>query len=189
MILISGGHHTHARGATHEGNSEFPETRIWAELIVHRLKALDLDAAVVCQGKLRKKVKEINNLHSEINCKLAIEVHFNSLASGRARGCETLYYPGSIKGKLYAERIQETMVRFFPPDRGIKEGWYKMDRPGVVDYHGDVDGDEKIDYFLRKTPCPALIIEPEFIQYYEDIAANRKVCCRAIAETICKIFS
>jgi hypothetical protein len=70
------------------------------------------------------------------------------------------------------------------PDRGAKEGWYKMDRPGVIDFYGDEDGDEMPDYFLRKTNCPALILEPEFIQQYGHIKNSRKVGTQAIAAAI-----
>ena len=38
-----------------------------------------------------------------------------------------------------------------------------MDRPGVVDYPGDVDGDENKDAFLALTNCPAVITEAYFL--------------------------
>ena len=57
-----------------------------------------------------------------------------------------------------------------------------MDRPGVIDYAGDVDGDEIIDYFLRKTMCPALIIEPEFVQNYDLILQTKTEGILALAE-------
>ena len=59
-----------------------------------------------------------------------------------------------------------------------------MDRPGVNDYAGDIDGDESIDAFLVRTKCTALILEPEFIQNKSVIEANRDICCDVIRDAI-----
>ena len=59
-----------------------------------------------------------------------------------------------------------------------------MDYPGRVDYEGDVDGDEKMDYFLRKTHCPAVIIEPEFIHLWGNIQRNRAAACVGMATAL-----
>jgi hypothetical protein len=69
-------------------------------------------------------------------------------------------------------------------NRGVKEGWYKMDRPGVKDYDGDVDGDENPDYFLAKTRPVSLILEPEFMQQLETIQSCREAACRAVCDAI-----
>ena len=72
----------------------------------------------------------------------------------------TLYYPGSVKGKALASSVNSSVgLVLNSRNRGVKEGWYRMDRPGVEDYQGDVDGDENIDYFLAQTTCPAIIFE------------------------------
>ena len=41
------------------------------------------------------------------------------------------------------------LAEIFPPSRGIKEGWYRQDFPGRVDYDGDVEGDEKRNFKAR----------------------------------------
>lgn len=59
-----------------------------------------------------------------------------------------------------------------------------MDQPDHIDYAGDVEGDEIVDYFLRATNCPAIIVEPYFLHEHPRIIANRDVVCMVIAETI-----
>ena len=58
-------------------------------------------------------------------------------------------------------------------DRGIKEGWYRMDAAAG-----------KIDAFLEKTCCPAIIIEPAFIYHHYEIVYFRESCVMAIAAGI-----
>ena len=184
MICISGGHNATKTGANSQGFSEYPETFLWAECIVEELRKLDLPAHLVSTGGLRHKVDEINDTQPT----MAVEIHFNADPSHKGRGCETLYHPGSRKGLYMAKEIQRQMSPFFTPNRGVKEGWYKMDRPVAVDYRGDVDGDETVDYFLRKTRCPAVIIEPEFIHSRGVIEAGLDVGCQVIAEAIKDVY-
>jgi hypothetical protein len=185
MILVSAGHHEGAKGATWEGHSEWPQAVLWQDLLVQYLGDV---GEKVPHGKLRDKVEYINA--AQAVC--AIEIHFNSAkVNGRhvGSGCETLHYPGSVQGEQLAWFVQRALAEDFHPDRGVKEGWYRMDRPGVVDYDGDVDGDEKIDYFLRKTHCPAVIIEPEFIHNWDAIEHHRAHACMSMARELTKLMS
>jgi hypothetical protein len=181
MILISAGHNEKAKGAAHKGFSEFPETLNWAMLIHYYLQERGMASQVVPPGGLSGKVRYINEAHKTIGVSIAAEVHFN--ANGRG-GSETLYCPGSIKGQAISNIVQAQMASLFPPDRGSKEGWYQMDLPGIVDYPGDVDGDEILDYFLRKTHCPAIILEPEFVCNFDLIETKREEACRLIADAL-----
>lgn len=179
IIAISAGHNSNAVGACHDGFCEFPETLRWAERIAQHLLEMGHSPVLIPATDLKQKVRAVNDSKAAF----ALEVHFNS-GSLKAAGSETLYCPGSARGKMAAKRIQAAVSQFFTPDRGVKEGWYRMDRPGVVDFEGDKDGDEVIDYFLRKTNCPAVIIEPEFIHHREKIESNRDACCLAIAKAV-----
>jgi hypothetical protein len=179
-------HYPTRHGASHGNANEHDESKVWTALTVAALE----EAGVVCTvgpvGSLRPKVEALN----EAKCDLAIEIHFNSVSGGNAQGSETLYYPGSTKGKAAALIMQKHLsLAMGTPDRGAKEGWYKMDRPGVVDWYGDEDGDEMPDYFLRKTNCPSLILEPEFIQQYGHIKNSRKVGTTAIAKAVLEILA
>jgi hypothetical protein len=180
VILISAGHHQGAQGASWNGRTEWPQAVLWQELLVQYLG--DVGEAVP-HGLLRDKVEYINS--AQAVC--AIEIHFNSAkVDGKhvGRGSETLCYPGSTKGIELAHCVQRVLAHDFPPDRGVKEGWYRMDRPGVVDYQGDVDGDESIDYILRKTNCPTIIIEPDFLHRWDLIEHNRAHACMGMAREL-----
>jgi hypothetical protein len=95
-----------------------------------------------------------------------------------------LCYPGSAKGMELAHAVQKVLAEDFPPSRGVRAGWYRMDRPGVVDYHGDVEGDETIDYFLKYTNCPAIIIEPDFVHRWDLLEHNRAHACMGMAREL-----
>jgi N-acetylmuramoyl-L-alanine amidase len=181
MILISAGHSPKEKGACFDNFCEYDEALLWAINIVRELEYMDIKSRIVPTGSLGKKVRFINKQSDAI---AAIEVHFNSaMRNGKhvGQGTETLYCPGSINGKILAGAIQKYLWPLFSYDRGIKEGWYRMDRPGHKDYPGDIDGDEKPDYFLKYTKCPAIIIEPEFIHHKDFIVKKRVPASRQIA--------
>ena len=114
---------------------------------------------------LQDRVRDLNLEHkyrSKID--LAVELHLNGYVSPTVDGTECLYCPNDAISEEWAQRLQDALVdELGLRDRGIKEGWYRMDKPGHIDYPGDIDGDEKIDYFLRATDMPAVIVEPCFI--------------------------
>jgi hypothetical protein len=146
-------------------------------MLRHNLVHFGHECFVAPVGKLGRKVHAIN----EADVDVAIEIHFNGGGSKNTKGSETLYCEGSRRGKKLAQTIQKLLSKAMDNrNRGAKEGWYKMDQPGVVDYPGDVDGDEKIDYFLGHTRAPAVIIEPDFIQQRANIIANRVAGVKAI---------
>lgn len=173
-IIVTGGHHYAAVGAVHEGNGEFPETRLWADTILRYLHELGMKVTVVANAPLRNKVPSINSLikQTDGDC-LCISVHFNSSIKGKARGYETLHYPDSEKGIELAEVCQEAMGTVMRgKDRGIKVGYYQMNEA------------KGVDYVLKATNCPAVIIEPEFIQAFDEIEELREECCLAIATAL-----
>jgi len=169
MILISAGHHPYRKGAHFGDFYEYDEAKQWVSLIVN---CLGSDGMVVPGGVLKEKIAFIND---STNAVIAAEIHFNSAKKdGKhvGRGCETLYYPGSKKGKEIANIVQRELSRVFEPDRGVKEGWYQM------------NPEKGPDIFLKKTKCPSVIIEPEFIHHKEVIQTNREVACAVIAAAL-----
>lgn len=182
MLLISSGHNIKSPGARIDSFNEHAEAVLWSGLVLDELSYLDIDAEYVPSASLQEKVRFINNRHTL----LAIEIHFNSALNSKGRhigqGSESLYYPGSEKGKILATCIQKYLSPLFLPDRGIKEGWYRSDKPGHIDYAGDIDGDEKPDYFLKYTNCTSVIIEPEFIHHYKTIRDLRSEGSKLIVQ-------
>ena len=181
MILISAGHHAARPGACFNGFCEHDEALRWVDQIVGLIGD---NALAVPAGVLREKVAFINARHAD----LAVEIHFNSAAVWKdknqngqvdegeiervGKGSETLYYPSSKKGKIAAETVQEAIGAIFEPSRGAKEGWFRMNPKNGP------------DYFLARTNCPAIIIEPEFINHKETIIELREQGCMAIASAL-----
>jgi len=178
-LLLSAGHYPAEKGACYKDFCEHDKAVKWVRLVQDNLDGL-CKVVPVPGVRLVDKVNFVNRHHGD----LALEIHFNACGGCGAKGSESLYMPSSVKGQLMARIIQEEISKVFSPSRGVKEGWYKQDRPGVIDYQGDVDGDEKPDYFLKKTRWPAVIVEPEFIHNEERIVSNREAGCKALATSI-----
>lgn len=182
MILLSAGHYPAASGACFGDFCEHAEALRWVErtaALIRQHARVDLVPA----GALAAKVAHVNSYRHE-PVRVACEIHFNSDPSRKGHGSETLYCPGSVKGRRAAEIVQRALGAVLPPDRGIKEGWYRMDKPGHEDYPGDVEGDEKPDYFLSATNPMALIVEPAFIHDREMIELMRAEACEALASAL-----
>lgn len=179
MIFISAGHHPTKPGACFGTFCEHDEALKWVLEICGNLHNLGLEYMQVPAAPLKTKVAFINAREAA----LAVEIHFNSAGkmvksadSGEevfqhtGNGALTLYCPGSVKGKLLATKIQEGMETVFKRHwGGVMEGYYRMDKSRGV------------DFFLRKTKCPAVIVEPEFIHHKELIQQNRFEVCSKIA--------
>lgn len=174
MILVSVGHHPHSKGASFGDFNEFDEAQIWVSLICNMLGDLALQVPV---GVLKKKVAFINDYcHTHQGDHIAIEIHFNSDLKHQGHGSESLYYPISWHGQHVAEEIQDHLSRVFGPNRGAKEGWYRMDRS------------KGPDYFLARTQCTSVIIEPEFIHNQEHIVEGREPGCATIAQVLITLY-
>jgi len=172
MIFISAGHYERKQGASFGNFTEWKEATSWQSIIMGLLGPA---AIAVPPISLRSKVIFINN-HKPDSGDIAVEIHFNSAVNSHGNhigeGSETLYCPGSSKGKIIAEHVQGSMCRIWPPSRGVKEGWYQM------------NPDKGPDYFLKATHCPAIIVEPEFVHNEDMIEERRYVGCAALAEAL-----
>lgn len=169
MILISAGHYADKPGAHYAGSYEYPETTVWAALIMSELQRRHVPCALVPNGRLGEKISFVNKQEKPA---LAIEVHFNSDVDHAGTGCETLYCPGSVLGEVAAGFVQARMAGVMGHNRGIKEGWYRLDPA------------RGIDRFLKATKCPALIVEPEFIHNFDLIFVHRYRCAEAIVDGV-----
>lgn len=107
-------------------------------------------------------------------------------------GAETLYCPvppGTPRGAKLAAAIQDAIEHLFPykwvdhnrngvqekdelTARGIKEGWYRMDKT------------KGPDFILARTTCTTVIVEPEFVQRKDRILKHREAACAAIATAL-----
>ena len=175
-VAISAGHNPAAPGAARHGVTEHQEAVEWVDQLISAItlygdrdRKLEVMAHKIPTGTLGAKVRHINNLQ----CDLALEIHFNAASDNRASGCETLYFPGSEKGRGAALAFQTDLsTAMETKSRGVKEGWYRMVTGGVP------------NYFLAKTNCTALILEPEFLEHISKIKRLRSLGCWSIATSI-----
>jgi len=191
MIFISAGHHETSQGARFGSYSEYYFTVKWADKIC---SLLDDRVVRVPDGTLKTKTPFINDYIKDNPSDapfLAVEIHFNSAKMWRdqnangviddgemvnvGRGSETLFYPGSKTGEPIANKVQDSLSRVCPPNRGAKPGWYQMNPA------------KGPDFFLARTRCAAIIIEPEFIDNIDVITSKLDEACAAIAETLLDI--
>jgi N-acetylmuramoyl-L-alanine amidase len=175
-VFLAAGHHPPKPGACYNGRCEYDIASVWVDKIACSAAAR-VPILVVPTGTLQDKTEFIN---ARLNPgDIAVELHFNSAknASGEhiGNGAVTLYYPGSTAGQYLAEKVQAVMAEVFPPDRGIVEGWYRGDRT-----RGPY-------YFLKRTKCPALILEPQFIHHEDEIDAKAEQFCESIASVLSDI--
>lgn len=189
IVLLSAGHYPGAPGACWPptGENRFCEHEEAARWVSHIAIAVreQFPVITVPTGPLEKKVEWMNAYRPPADHRVALsaEIHFNSNEQRRGSGCETLYYPGSRRGLAAATMIQNAMSVIYR-DRGIQEGWYRLDKPGRIDFAGDIPGDEALDVFISGVPFPAVIIEPEFIFNRDVIETTRNDACTLIAEAI-----
>ncbi|MDX1351553.1 MAG: N-acetylmuramoyl-L-alanine amidase [Thiomicrorhabdus sp.] len=171
MILISAGHYPEKPGACYKGFCEFDEANRWVDEII---KYLPEDVALkVPPNTLKHKVAFINARNPTI----AVEIHFNAAVDSTGKnvgsGALCLHYPDSVSGFKYASEIHKPLVDLFGSHwDGVMEGYYRMNKKFGV------------DFFLAKTKCPAVIVEPEFIHRKEKIIENRAEACKRIAHTL-----
>lgn len=165
MIFLSAGHHRSAPGAAWKGFVEHTEAVNWVDQMFRLMPG----ATIIPFVELSRKIAWVN-----ARCKssdILVEVHFNA-ATPTARGCETLYAPGSTKGRELATDLQLVLSQFFKPDRGIKEGWYQQDpNKGPL-------------ALLARTRCTSVIIEPEFVYWADSIRGQRNQCCAALVQAL-----
>ena len=80
---------------------------------------------------------------NEWRADLFISIHCNSAVDPAAEGTETYHFPGSVKGRELARRLQFCMTdAMLTEDRGVKEANFQV---------------------LRETKCPAALVECAFL--------------------------
>ena len=157
-VIISIGHDANSQGASYGNITEYSYNSNLVEYMKEAVYSHPEKSVIFhfVDTTLRHTVIKINELVAEYgkdNC-IAIELHLNSSRS-IAHGCETLYFPFSKTSKKLATRFNDDLYErawhFVGPNRGAKPGWYQGIKNGTL------------LYFLHRTACPALIIEPMFI--------------------------
>lgn len=160
-IIFFAGHYPKQPGACWEGLCEHDEAVRWCSLLEQHMGEEEFMWGPT--GRLKDKTTFVNKR----NPILTVDLHFNAWVDeeGKPRlpegGCMTLYYPGSVKGELAAGYLNHELSQVFPPNLGVREGYYALDPKRGP------------DWFLERTKCTALILEPDYIHRGERIRENR----------------
>lgn len=164
-VLIQVGHTSRAQGAGNKasGMTEFAFNTKVAEAIMrdktheyHLISDVDLN--------------RVPALVNQINPDICIALHCNAFNES-ATGTETLYWHTSTKGKALAQRLQKSLVEALGlKDRGVKP----------------ITGTERGGFLLKGTKCPAVIVEPFFIDSadYEKFKDQHDLIAQAIIKGI-----
>lgn len=121
----------------------------------------------------RKSLAELPGQINALKPDFCVELHFNAHDSTSANGTETLFWASSRLGNRLAETFQAHMLKALKlRNRGTKAVGSERERGGT---------------FLRRTACPAALVEPGFMSSDVDRRAliERKIeLARAYAAAI-----
>jgi len=145
-IVLIAGHSIEKPGAIVKGIKEYSLSKVIVDAITF---AGDLPVKVHTFNikRLLAKIDMVNR----INPDLAIELHWNACNNNNVKGSEVFHYPTSKIGKKCAEEY----CSIFEQVSGVKTRGAKPDNQSQYDSLA----------WCRKTKCPAILIENEFLTY------------------------
>lgn len=149
IIVLDPGHGGRDPGAIADGIYEKDlNLRITARLYI-LLKNLGFKVKMTRTDDRYLSLGDRAKIANDVNADIFISIHCNAASSNKANGIETLYYPGSDKGKILAGVIQHNMIdKLNMTNRGVKT------RPDL--------------FVLKYTSMPAVLIECGFITNPEE---------------------
>lgn len=165
-IFLNPGHAPNGNpdgGASGFGLIEALVVKECSYLVQKYLEAVGIDVVSLQSDSLEEICDTANNS----NVDYFISIHCNAFNEA-AKGTETYYYKGNIKGMKLAKAIQNQIIATLETvDRGIKDG-------------------SRL-YVIRNTDAPAVLVELAFIDNYEDnrlLKASLDEFARAIARGV-----
>jgi N-acetylmuramoyl-L-alanine amidase len=146
MVGLTAGHHAYDSGAVGITTGWPREHLLTLQTLGHAMSFLASSGIYVVSptGKLSRKIAELNRHKVEV----AVEIHYNSVASPNLSGLEAVYHPGSTRGKALAEHLA-----------------HKLASLEFLHLHRIVDTNRlgRRLAFTREVAAPAVIIEPLWI--------------------------
>jgi len=162
-ISDRGGHNRQVPGAAKYVDEITEDRKINAAAI--KYQKLNGDTAIdVTPGNCSSPVDLAYGVNKSNNAKVDLMVS-NHVNAGGGHGVEVIYFHGSAKGKLYAERVCAAIVKLGFTNRGAK-----ADTRGL--------------YELKNTKMACIIVEPFFVDSVSDVALYHKVGADAIGKAI-----
>ena len=167
-ILIDPGHGIDTPGKRSPDGSflEYLFNRQVADLVVERLRDRGLDAQLVVTEtndiSLRTRAMRVNKACDQLGAQnvVLLSIHANASGDGRewrnAKGWSVYTTKGETRADMLAECLHIAFTKAFP-DRKMRQDL----QDGDADYEEDF-------YILRKTRCPAVLLENFFYDNYEE---------------------
>lgn len=169
-IFINAGHGGSDCGAVSKSGTKEADIALKvSNILIDRLK---LNGYPITFYQQKKTYTEISNEENKSGATLFISIHCNSSVNSMAHGVEVLYNTYSVKGKQFAEIMQNELVkRTGLTNRGVK---------ARSDLH-----------VLNRTKAPAILVEMAFISNPAEeklLKENPKMFADSIWEAI-KIYN
>lgn len=141
VVVLDPGHGGRDRGTRWGGVSEKTLTLSIAKKVEARLRARGISTAMTRRSDVYRTLESRAAVANSFRKSVFVSIHCNACAGGGARGIETFYSGRS--GLRLAGSIHNVLdARTSTPDRGIKFSRFTV---------------------LRKTSCPAALVECGFI--------------------------
>lgn len=145
-IVIDPGHGGSDMGAHSKGLQEKNVVLDIAQKLQKLLSSAGHSIKTTRESDVYVDLYERANIANNFNADIFVSIHCNAGNSEQANGTETLYYPGSEKGRMFAGEVQENLLeKLDRQDRGLKK-------------RGDL-------VVLNSTEMPAVLVEVAFISH------------------------
>ncbi len=139
-------------------------------LLEEKLKALGHWVVMTRRKDRFLRLSSRANFANRLNADLFVSIHANFAALPEVSGMEVFHFTGSEKGRKFAEKIIDCMLREFPDhkDRGVKEANFVV---------------------LKETRMPAVLVKSEFLSNPQQLKfladpENQNSLASAIAQGI-----
>ena len=150
-VCLDAGHGGLDSGAL--GPNGLKESAMTLDVVLRAKEILEqrMDVVLTRHDDTFRSLEERVGICNNLWCDSFVSVHFNSADSQDAEGREIYTTPGQNNSDKLADCIEAQSFRIIP---------YQRTRLGTED--GDPDKEANF-YVIRKTDCPAVLVEGEFI--------------------------
>lgn len=151
-VALVVGHNSKSQGSSGALGSEFNFFKGVADRLKERFEVDVYER--VDKGSYSKEMQEVVDKLNSKPYDLVVELHYNGF-DGTARGCESLYWHSSTKGKDYSEKFCNVVKNHDIPFRRLIPIKAANERGG---------------YGIAKCKHPYILVEPFFGDNKEDVA-------------------
>lgn len=173
-VALIVGHSPKAPGAVNQtfNETEYSFNSTLVPMVAKELHALDIQPLIFYRDDLSTLPREINN--ADVDVVLSFHANaYNKIASGT----ETLFYHTSRKGRVLAQKVQDSITGVL----GLRDR-------GII----PITSEDRGGYLLQKTDAPAVLLETMFIDNDVDFTiadGEKKELAKNIALAVSEFFA